>query len=100
MTSPELYLRRVRQLLFSVAEVLSVAEQAEVAHLVDHGEPAEGLRTLAWILVEENKRVPASVIAEIRALTLNWFSESDLPDNLEACALDMPPNANPPSEGL
>jgi hypothetical protein len=83
MIAVEHYLRRVRDLLSSVAAILTHDEQAEVSYLVDHGEPAEALRTLAWIIVEEDKRVPAAALAAIKDLTAGLVDEKDLPDRLD-----------------
>jgi hypothetical protein len=83
MTSLENYLLRVRNLLTSVSGVLTDAEQAEVSHLIDHDECGEALRTLAWIVVEENKRIPASAIAAIRELSQGLVAEGDLPETLD-----------------
>ena len=47
MMSQEDYLGRVRELLTSLSAVLTADERDEVCHLIDHGEPAEGIRTLA-----------------------------------------------------
>ena len=88
MTSPETYLLRVRELLSSVSNILTVEEMREICYLVDHDEPAEALRSLAWIVVDGGKRVPASVIGAIRELTLNLIDKSDLPDDLDAHAVD------------
>jgi hypothetical protein len=88
MMSLENYLLRVRQLLVSVSGVLTAAEQAEVSHLIDHDECGEALRTLAWIVVEENKRIPASAIAAIRELSQGLVAEDDFPENLDDYSSD------------
>ena len=88
MTKLDDYLHRVRGLLSSVASVLTVEEQDELSHLIDHGEPAEALRALAWIVVEENKRIPASAIAAIRELTSGLVDENDLPNKLSDFSAD------------
>jgi hypothetical protein len=77
------YLRRVREVLQSARHVLSDADVAEVEHLIRHDEPAEGLRCLAWIIVEGNKRVPAATISGIRTLTAGIVDPSDLPSSLD-----------------
>ncbi len=88
MTSPENYLLRVREFLTSLSVVLTAEEQSEVWHLIDHGEPAEGLRTLAWIVVDGEKRLLRSEINSIRELTSGLVDESDFPTNLDAFAAD------------
>lgn len=88
MTSPEEYLLRVRGLLASLSAVLTAKELGEVRHLIDHGEPAEALRSLAWIVVDNGKRIPASAINAIRELTAGLVDDSDLPDSLDEHAAD------------
>lgn len=88
MTMLDDYLHRVRSLLSSVATVLTAEQQEEVSHLIDHGEPAEALRALAWIVVEENKRIPVRAIGAIRELTAGLVDEQDLPENLNDFAAD------------
>jgi hypothetical protein len=53
-------------------------------HLIEHGEPAEGLFTLAWIIVEKDRRVPSTVVASIHELTEGLFAEQDLPADLSS----------------
>ena len=88
MNSPENYLLRVRGLLESLSAVLTAEEESEVRHLLDHGEPAEALRSLAWIVVDDGKRIPSSSIAAIRELTAGLVDAADLPDNLDAHSSD------------
>lgn len=88
MMSASSYVMRVRGLLAQSSEALSVREQDEVRHLLDHGEPAEALRTLAWIVVDGEKKVSRSIIAMIRELASGAVSEADMPRNLDACAID------------
>jgi hypothetical protein len=45
-------------------------------------------RTLAWIVVEENKRIPASAIAAIRELSQGLVAEDDLPETLDSHSSD------------
>jgi hypothetical protein len=77
------YLGRVRSLLISLANRLTPGEQKNVEHLIEHGEPAEAMRDLAWIIVEGNKMVPAETIVALRALTSGLIEEKDMPTNLE-----------------
>lgn len=76
---PEEYLREVRGLINGLRSVLSAAEISEVEHLVDHDEPAEGLRTLAWIIHDEEKNVSAESVTAILSLIGDMVSEADLP---------------------
>lgn len=88
MTPLEDYLRRVRELLASLSGSLTDAERAEVLHLIDHDECGEALRTLAWIVVEEDKRIPTTAIAAIRELSHGLVADDDLPENLDSYASD------------
>jgi hypothetical protein len=77
------YLGRVRGLLISLANRLTPGEQKDVERLIEHGEPAEAMRDLAWIIVEGNKIVLAETIVALRALTSGFIEEKDMPTNLE-----------------
>jgi len=81
--TPEKYLEQVHSLIDSLKDILSEGEVSEVLHLVDHGEPAEGLRTLAWIICDEKKSVSAEVVADIFKLTGGMISEDEFPANFK-----------------
>jgi hypothetical protein len=83
MSDLEDYLGQVRGLLISLANRLTPREQKEVEHLIEHGEPAEAMRDLAWLIVEENKMVPEETIVALRALTSGLIEEKDMPTDLE-----------------
>jgi molybdopterin-guanine dinucleotide biosynthesis protein A len=87
MTAQEQYLARVNGLLDSVSALLSPEERAEVQHLIDRGEPAEGLRALAWIIVKAGKYVAPAAIADIRTLSEGLVPEEHMPPSLEKHAL-------------
>ena len=88
MKDLEDYLSRVNQLLVFVSPLLTQAEEVEVKHLIDHDECGEALRALAWIIVEEDKRVPASAITAIRDLSYGLVAEEDLPADLDQHSSD------------
>jgi hypothetical protein len=77
------YLLQVRAVVDLSRHALTDDELASVDRLIDHDEPAEGLHTLAWIVVEKNKRVPVEVIEGIRRLTAGLVDPNDLPPNLD-----------------
>jgi hypothetical protein len=77
------YVGRVRGLLISIADRLSPRECGEVEHLIEHGEPAEGMRALAWIIVEGRKKVPAETVAELRDLTAGLIEDEHMPTDLD-----------------
>ena len=69
MSPQEAYLHRVNDLLGSLSGVLSATERARVEHLVIHGEPAEGLLALAWIIHNGGKTVSKKVVSDLFTLT-------------------------------
>jgi hypothetical protein len=87
MSSLEDYLSRVQSLVWELAGSLSADERQEVQRLVDHGEPAEGLRSLAWIIVDGDKMVPATVIRAIREPSAGIVAAEHMPDELDSHAL-------------
>lgn len=84
MTTRQEYEVVCRSLVADVGDCLTSNESGEVLHLIDHGEPPEGLRTLAWIIVEEDKRVPASAIARMRDLMTGLVDPDHLPPDLDS----------------
>lgn len=82
MTARDDYIGAIRGLVISLVDVLSAEECAEVEHLVDHGEPAEAVRSLAWIIVEEGKFVSADVVSSIEELVRGFIDPADMPANL------------------
>lgn len=88
MSDLDAYLGRTRGLLISIADQLTPDECREVEHLIEHGEPAEGMRALAWIIVEERKKIPAEAIATLRELTASLIEEEHMPSDLDACIAD------------
>jgi len=82
------YLGRVQQLLSSLSGHLTDAEVKEVQHLIDHGEPAEGMRALAWIIVEGRKRVPREAIITLKELASGFIEERHMPTGLDDCVPD------------
>jgi hypothetical protein len=84
MNALENYLRQVRDLLESSRHVLTEAQFDEVEHLIKHNELGEAIRALAWIIVEENKRVSADMVNNIRVLSEGLIDPDDMPPNLES----------------
>lgn len=69
----------VRQFISSL-DFLTHSEKSEVEHLLDHKELGEGLRALAWIIVDEEK-----VISEETYRTLIELSSGlVLPEHMPA----------------
>jgi hypothetical protein len=82
------YRGRVQATLWSAAGWVSKEGIEEAQHLVDHGEPAEGMRTLAWIIVDERTMVPVELIGAIRALSEELVAAEHMPSNLEDFGID------------
>lgn len=72
-------LGRIRGLLVTLGSVLTMSEAEEVEELLDHAELGEGLRTLAWLLVEEGKPTGESVIVEIQTLAARMGISQEMP---------------------
>ena len=62
---------------------MSAAGLAEAQRLVDHGEPAEGMCVLAWVIVNEDVLVPAGLIQDIRVLSKELVPSDELPATLK-----------------
>ena len=76
----------IRALLKSLSSRLSQTERQEVEHLITHDECGEALRTLAWIIVEEKKKVPSEAIRRIKELSAGLVATEDMPPDLDAYA--------------
>lgn len=72
-------LGRIRGLLIGMGSQLAPSECAEVVDLLDHAELGEGLRTLAWLVVEEGKRLTFAEVAEFRNLAIRMDMVNELP---------------------
>jgi hypothetical protein len=79
----EVYLGKVQATVWSASTYVSAAGLAEAQRPVDHGEPAEGMCVLAWVIVNEDVRVPASLIRDIRTLSEELVPADDLPATLD-----------------
>lgn len=88
MNDPEDYLGRVQAIVWDVSKYVSEAGIRRVQHLVDHGEPAEGMCALAWIIVNEQRRVPANLIRDIRSHAAGLVDEEFMPENLDDYGTD------------
>jgi hypothetical protein len=83
MTPQEAYLERVNQFVSSLSAVLTAPEKARVDHLIQHGEPPEGLLTLAWIIHNEHKVVSKQAVADLIRLTGGLILTEDFPPDFE-----------------
>jgi hypothetical protein len=78
------YLGKVQATVWAAAGWVSNEGLGRAQHLVDHGEPAEAMCTLAWVIVNEETAVPASLIRDIRRYSEELVDEEFMPPDLEA----------------
>jgi hypothetical protein len=88
--TPEQYLERVLETISLASRYVSASGIEQVQHLVSHGEPAEGMRSLAWIIVSERRRVPMDLIRSVRALAAGLVDDKFMPENLDSFGVDEP----------
>lgn len=80
--TPEEYLRAVESVASRAAKYLPADRLGDVHRLIDHGEPAEGMRSLAWVIVAEQVDVPDDLIDSIELFTVELIDEASMPANL------------------
>jgi hypothetical protein len=80
--TPEEYLGRVRATAWQAADYLPEEPLEEVHRLIDHGEPAEGLCSLAWAIVSERIQVPGSIVDAIYEYTAGLIDAEFMPPDL------------------
>ena len=83
----ERYLGRCEALLVRLAGCVPGEALDRAQHLIGHGEPAEGLCSLAWSICTQRIRVPASEIREIKALTAGLILPEHMPPDLDDYAI-------------
>ena len=69
----------IRRLVAGLGPTLTISERQEVLHFLDHGEPVEALRTLAWVLSDKQARVNPETLAEWRRLAQDSIQPKHLP---------------------
>ena len=82
MSEHEDFVGRVRGLVVSLWGIVSSDECSEVEHLIEHDELGEARRALAWIIVEENKLVPAEALSAIEELSAGLVEKEHMPPTL------------------
>jgi len=88
MAEMEEYLGRVRGLVIEVEALLDPIDTSGAHHLIDHGEPPEGLRSLAWTISEEGRTIPRRVYDELLNLMAGMIDPDHLPPDLESCVAE------------
>jgi hypothetical protein len=81
--TPEEYLGRVRATVWHAADYLPAQRLEEVHRLIDHGEPAEGLCSLAWVIVSERIQLPVSIVDAIYEYSAGLIDNEFMPQDLE-----------------
>jgi hypothetical protein len=76
----------LRRLVEDLGEEISFEEQLEILHFVDVHEFGLALSTTTGIIVEDDKRVPASLIMAIRSLAEQTGITDELPNDLDKYA--------------
>ena len=76
---PTRYLRQIDGVISAMGATLTDKEVAEIRHLINHGEPPEGLRVLAWIIDERKLPITASIRRKIIKLCGRMIDNADLP---------------------
>ncbi len=88
MSALDDYLGRVQAVVWSATGWVSPEGIERVQHLVNHGEPAEGLRSLAWIIVKEQTMVPEALVAAIRQYSADLIPADELPSDLDSFSFE------------
>lgn len=82
MDAIERYIGRVRAVVISLTGTVPAEHLDTAQHLIDHGEPAEGLRSLAWSISDNDISVPRWTLDTIRELTTDLIEPQDMPRGL------------------
>lgn len=88
MTTPEEYQAEVQAVVAEAAERFDAPLLRDVRSLVDHGEPAEGMLALAWLIVVQGARVLRQMIDDVRRLSQELVPDDMYPEDLDAHALE------------
>ncbi len=62
-----------------VRGMVPAIDLADARSLLDHGEPAEGVSILAWVLAREDVPITEEMAAKVRRLTAGLIGPEDLP---------------------
>lgn len=67
-----------------VQSLVPAIQLADARSLLDHGEPAEGVAILAWVLDQQGVPVTTGIAATVRRLTVELIDPKDLPAQFRA----------------
>lgn len=81
--TPDEYVGRCKAFVIAEATNLPAADVDWAMHLIDHGEPAEGLTSLAWSFERAHGAVPAEAVDALLELIDDLVPADALPRSLE-----------------
>jgi hypothetical protein len=84
----ERWLGKVRGVLIALTDFVPAKALSQASELIDHGEPAEGLVQMAWVIVSREVRVPSWIIDAIYELGEQINDPDHLPPNLRDFAVE------------
>lgn len=73
------YLRECLAFFDEVRSLVPAIDLADARSLLDHGEPAEGVSILAWVLAREGTVITSELAAKVRRLTADLVDPEDMP---------------------
>lgn len=73
------YIQHVKAVVEGWGSVLTDSQLEEVWHFIRHDEPAEALRSLAWILHERGSPVAVEQKQAVLALVSGLVDDADMP---------------------
>lgn len=79
MNAMDAYLLECLTFFEEVRGMVPAINLADARSLLDHGEPAEGVSILAWVLAQEGVAITGAMAAEVRRLTAGLVDPRDLP---------------------
>lgn len=82
----EAYVGRLKGFVVSIEGMVSSEACDHAMHLIDHGEGPEGMHSLAWSIVTEERHVPSWVIDALRELAGGLVPQDHWPPDLDAHA--------------
>ena len=82
--TPEEYYGRVQATAWQAADYVPSERLGNVQRLIEHGEPADGMRALAWVIVRERILVPQALVDTIREYAAELIDDEDMPTDLDA----------------
>jgi len=82
--TPDEYVGRCKGLVISIAQDLPADDVGWAIHLIDHGEPAEGIASLAWSLENAHGSIDADMVSRLSELIGDMVPTDSLPTSMQA----------------